>query len=537
MRSLTTYTFSFFCLILPFLLAVSTVPTVVAQSIEKRGAPEQIDDGWRTASLAEVGMAPTRLEELTRSLRRGEQGNVHAVLIEKDGRLVYEEYFSGEDEAWGADLGEVTFGRSSLHDLRSATKSVISTLVGIAIGRGEIPSVDTPIYELLPEYEHLLTGEKRKILLRHVLNMSAGLHWDEWSVPYTNPANDEIRLTRSDDPVAFVLSREQVSEPDAEFTYSGGLTQLLAAILEQATGREIEAYAREVLFVPLGIYDAVWRGNLNGMPNVASGLRLQARDLAKIGSLFINGGRWNGAQVVPEQWVDKSTSQTWTVAYPGESKPEFIPDIGYGYQWWIGSYRTTTGMLRVPMMWGNGEQRVMVVSDLGIVLTVFGGEYGEVTGMPDRLLVEYIIDALSDASHAQPSGDDFEAAVRTEVEEQHRREQKAFIEGDCDTVASFYSDEATRYLAGRRVSLLEALEFCKSLPRPFGQRYGSPEISDAFQVLSDNAVYFIRTIDFQPSDDDPHSFKREVVTKVWKKSNDEWKIVHFHSSVHSISEK
>jgi CubicO group peptidase (beta-lactamase class C family) len=382
---------------LALLLAGSTAapPAAVAQSPGMGDAPEQIQDGWRTASPAEVGMDPARLEELTRSLRRGEHGNVHAVLIEKDGRLVYEGYFTGRDEAWGADLGEVTFGRSSLHDLRSATKSVVSTLVGIAIARGEIPSVDTPLYTLLPDYAPLLTGEKRRIQLRHVLTMSAGLRWDEWTVPYTNPANDEIRLTRSSDPVAFVLDREGVSEPGTEFTYSGGLTQLLAAILERATNRDAEAYAREVLFEPLGIYDAVWRGDLNGMPSAASGLRMRARDLAKLGSVFLHGGRWNGAQIVPEQWVDESTVHTWRVAYPGGSAPEFVAEIGYGYQWWIGSYRTTTGVLRVPMMWGNGEQRVMVVPDFGIVLTVFGGEYGEVTGMPDRLLVEYVIDAVS----------------------------------------------------------------------------------------------------------------------------------------------
>lgn len=137
-------------------------------------------------------------------------------------------------------------------------------------------------------------------------------------------------------------------------------------------------------------------------------------------------------------------------------------------------------------------------------------------------------------SYAHSLTDEVEAAVRAEVGEQHRQEQKAFIEGDCDKVGSFYSDDATRYLRGRRISLQEGLEFCRKLPRPFGQRYGSPEINDTFQVISDNVVYFVRTIDFQPSNDDPSSFKREVVTKVWRKSNDAWKIVHFHSSMHSI---
>ncbi|NEZ03109.1 hypothetical protein G4Y73_02965 [Wenzhouxiangella sp. XN201] len=153
------------------------------------------------------------------------------------------------------------------------------------------------------------------------------------------------------------------------------------------------------------------------------------------------------------------------------------------------------------------------------------------------LLCVLVVGTVPTLSHAHSLTDEVEAAVRAEVEEQHRQEQKAFIEGDCDKVASFFSDEATRYLGGRRVNLMEGLEFCRNLPRPFGQKSGSPEINDAFHVLAEDAVYFIRTIDFQPSDDDPRSFKREVVTKVWQKTNDEWKIVHFHSSVHSVQVK
>lgn len=375
--------------------SMAAPPRVVAQEPDRGAAPEQIQDGWRTAAPAEVGMNPARLEDLTRSLRRGEHGNVHAVLIEKDGRLVYEEYFSGRDEAWGADLGVVTFGRSSLHDLRSMTKSVVSTLVGIAIGRGEIPSVDTPLYELLPEYAHLLTGEKRRIQLWHVLNMSAGLRWDERSVPYTDPANDEIRLTRSDDPILLVLGRERVSEPGAEFNYSGGLTQLLAAILERATDRGVEAYAREVLFEPLQIYDAVWRGNLNGMPAAASGLRMQPRDAAKIGSVFLNGGRWNGRQIVPSAWVAEAPKRR--VGAPTSAPiPDFAHEVGYGYQWWSTRYATSRGEVDVHTMVGNGQQRVIVVPELSLAVTMFAGHYNDQSRawMPDRLLVEYVIDSL-----------------------------------------------------------------------------------------------------------------------------------------------
>lgn len=139
---------------------------------------------------------------------------------------------------------------------------------------------------------------------------------------------------------------------------------------------------------------------------------------------------------------------------------------------------------------------------------------------------------------AQPLKAETETMVRAQIEEEHRREQNAFIEGDCNTVVSFYSDEATIYRDGRRVEdMSDTLEFCRNLPRPFTRVGGQPEISDSFYVLSENAVHFVRTIDFAPTSDESPAFKREVITKVWEKLNGEWKIVHFHSSVHSVSDE
>lgn len=393
MKSSIAYTSSLFGPFLLFLLSVSSTSAVVARSPDTGAAPEQIRDGWRTTTPAEVGLDPARLKELARSLRAGDHGNVHAVLIEKDGRLVYEEYFTGEDETWGLGLGTVTFGRASLHDVRSISKSVVSTLIGIAIGSGEIPSVEARLSDFLPEYAALLSGEKAEIRLRHVLSMSAGLEWDEWSQSYSHSQNDWQQLTQAADPVAFVLDRELVQEPGNTFTYNGGLTHLLAVILEQATGEQFDDYAHRVLFEPLGIRDVVWLGRIGGIPSADAGLRLRARDLAKIGSLFLNDGRWSGRKIVPEAWIEEATRRRLPVPYP-EPAPNFVRDIGYGYQWWIARYDTPRGEITIPFMIGNGQQRVMLVPELGIVVTLFAGHYGGNSWMPDRLLVKHIIDAM-----------------------------------------------------------------------------------------------------------------------------------------------
>lgn len=373
--------------------------------LRAQSAPPVLDDGWRTASPDAVGLDGARLAEMTEALRRGEHGNVHALLIERDGRLVYEEYFTGEDESLGQDLGRVTFGRTSLHDIRSVGKSIVSTLVGIAIEEGALPSVDEPLHALLPDYAHLLTGGKREVRLRHLLGMSAGLDYDELSLPYSDSDNDWVRLVGSPDPLAFVLGLDLVAEPGSTFAYNTGLTQLLAAVLERATGEEIEDYADRVLFRPLGIYDVVWRGDLGGIPNAGAGMRMRPRDVVKLGSLYLHGGRWNGEWVVPEAWVEEATRRRLPVPYP-EPAPAFVRDVGYGYQWWTARYGTSRGDLDIPFMLGNGQQRVMLLPELGVAVTLLAGYYGENTWMPDRLLVEHVLEALdAPTAEAQASED------------------------------------------------------------------------------------------------------------------------------------
>lgn len=385
---------------------VSLLLPVMARAQDPAEAPPGLNDGWAVAAPAEVGLDPTRLARLTESIHRGEFGNVHALLIERDGKLIYEEYFRGKDWAWGSELGSVQFGRASLHDLRSVTKSVVSTLVGIAIDRGLISSVEAPLRELLPHRAHLLGGEKGEIRLRDVLTMSAGLEWDEWSVPYTDPANDERRLFAAEDPVGFVLERPLVDQPGSRFVYSGGLTQLLAAVVEEATGRELEGFARESLFRPLGIYDVVWRGERGEarMPAAASGLRLRPRDLAKLGSVFLNGGRWGDRRIVQEAWVDAATRHH--VPVPLDSVPAYASDVGYGYQWWTASWRTPHGELLSPSAVGNGDQRIILVPDLGISVTMLAGLYDdpspEVGWMPDRLVIERVLPALTGGPVERP---------------------------------------------------------------------------------------------------------------------------------------
>jgi CubicO group peptidase (beta-lactamase class C family) len=216
--------------------------------------PATLNDGWQTASADSLGVDSAALGRLTATMHAWPELGVHAILIERGGQLIYESYFDGFDERWGQPLGRVSMTATSKHDLRSITKSVVSALTGIALSEGAIKSLDQPVVQWLPEFPDLNTSERRRVTLAHLLSMTSGLRWNE-EVPYSNPQNDEIRMTRDARPLRYALSVPFAVDPGADFNYNGGLTQVMAAVIERATKTPIEDYARTKLFEPLGITD------------------------------------------------------------------------------------------------------------------------------------------------------------------------------------------------------------------------------------------------------------------------------------------
>ena len=386
-------------------MAIASLATFACQrpdetTTSSHAAP-RADEGWTPADPESVGLDSARLAALTASVRAWPELGVHAILIERSGRLVYEEYFDGFDERWGTPLGRVSMTAGTLHDLRSVTKSVVSGLVGIAVGEGAITSLDQPVVEWFPEYPELNTAERRRVTLAHVLTMTPGLEWNE-DVPYTDPANDEIRMTRDPDPLRYALSRPFAGEPGAAFAYNGGMTQIMGAVLERATRIPIEEYARTKLFEPLGIDAVEWIGDLGGMPAAASGLRLRARDLAKFGSLYLHGGRWNGRQVIPADWVSRSTSRhvrfdDGPARDRSSAAANAAGQFGYGYFWWYSCHPTSSGLIEARAAVGNGQQRVFVLPGLDTVVTILAGRYNDFTTggtLGTRILRDHVIPAV-----------------------------------------------------------------------------------------------------------------------------------------------
>ncbi len=333
--------------------------------------PPRLDDGWPVGPAERADLDTAALVRLTQDILDGRYPNTHALLIEYDGRLIYEEYFAGSDERWGDPLGRVVFRRDTLHDLRSVTKSVTTLLLGIALDGDYETALDTRLPAYFPDLAASFAPGVETVTLRHALTMTAGLEWNEMEVPYTDRDNDEIRMAYTRDPVAMVLARPQREPAGSRWYYSGGLTQVLAGLIERRTGRTIDAFAEEVLFRPLGISDYEWIGSRawDTSPSAASGLRLRPRDLAKIGSVMLHGGRWQDRQVVPARWV-ALCSKRWVERIP------WFPDgtYGYGFMWYPGQIEgeTPQPILRAA---GNGDQRLFILPETKLVVTHLAGNY------------------------------------------------------------------------------------------------------------------------------------------------------------------
>jgi CubicO group peptidase (beta-lactamase class C family) len=347
------------------------------------GAGVEASD-WVRGDAAAAGFDVAALEELAAEIEAGDFPNTHAVLVEHDGELIFERYFSGPDERWGEAIPDRVMGPDSLHDLRSISKSVTSALLGIALGDDFEAALVRPAKEYLPDLD--LAGSAQGVTLHHVLTMTMGLEWNEMTVPYTDPTNDEIRLYEASDPAAEVLTRPAVHEPGSTWYYSGGSTQVLASIITEMTGQSLDDFANEHLFAPMGVQKFEWLGPDGWSPDnpaAMSGLRLTARDLAKLGSVYLHRGMWQGTQIVPEEWVTRSMER-------------HVPEIGdwsnggmwgYGYQWWVGDWPSGH---RVVAGVGNGNQRLFVVPSERLVVTVFAGQYNAFSRHSDQILERVI---------------------------------------------------------------------------------------------------------------------------------------------------
>jgi len=214
---------------LAILLAIVSSPAFAQVTPVPRAceAPVTLDDGWPIDKPENVGLDGARLCGIAARLV-ATNANVHAVVVIRHGKLVFEQYFSGYDDPWGVPEGQFDFNATTKHDVRSVSKSVTSLLVGIAIDRKLIGGVDEPAVKFFPEFASLKTPGWDSITIRNLLTMSSGLQWDE-NLPWTDPRNDEPHLGKDPEPIRYILAKPIAAPPDTVWNYNGGAEPICSA--------------------------------------------------------------------------------------------------------------------------------------------------------------------------------------------------------------------------------------------------------------------------------------------------------------------
>jgi CubicO group peptidase (beta-lactamase class C family) len=344
---------------------------------------------WQKAAPADAGFAPDMDARLDKLIGTKRARGLHGVLVVRGRRIALERYFDGDDNNWGQPLGTVRFGPNTLHNLYSVTKSIVALVYGVALAEGKVPPPGAPLYPQFPEYADLVAADPRREqqTIAHALSMSLGAQWNEIGLAYDSAANDEIGMEMAQDRYRFVLERPVVGPPGKRWHYSGGATALLGRLIAKGTGRVLPDYARAALFDPMGLGRTEWvtsketwvarqTGNGDGEPIAASGLRMTARDLARLGQLVLDDGALDGRRVVPAGWLAEC----------------FVPRVSvdelrrYGYQWYLGDMEFLAGGKVRLEHWvgaaGNGGQRLWVFPELDLAIVVTAGNYSA----PDQWL-------------------------------------------------------------------------------------------------------------------------------------------------------
>ncbi len=316
-------------------------------------------DAWRTSSPEDQQMDSQQLAAMLDDVQQ-QTINLHSLLVIRHGYIVSETYF-------------LRHPADELHDLFSVTKSFVSTLTGIAIDQGYIDTLDHPVLDFFPDKTFQnVDDRKRAMTLRDLITMQTGLDWTE-SMLFT--------MERSPDWVSYVLSLPMIFKPGTHFNYCTGCSHIVSAIIQKTTGMSTREFAETTLFKPLGIADFNWRLDPQTIPMGGTDLQMSARDMAKLGYLFLHNGQWDGQTIVSSEWVDNATS----------TQVKTDSGLGYGLMWW-----TYPGLKAYAALGYNG-QTVFVIPELDLIVVTTAATLDHGHNDIFALIEKYIVPAVQDA--------------------------------------------------------------------------------------------------------------------------------------------
>jgi CubicO group peptidase (beta-lactamase class C family) len=363
-------------LFLPLLLGILSPAISQKISLKKDGIP--------VADPASAGLSATKLHELDSLVNNNTFQHITSILVARHGKLVFEKYYNG-------------FTDSTLHDTRSATKTITSILVGQAIALKFIPSEKTTAFRYFADkkpYQNL-DVRKDKITIEDLLTMSSLLECDDEN---QFSAGNEERMYLGEDYIRFALNlpikgfpawalKPGESPYGRSFSYCTAGVVLLGGILERSSGMRVDSFAKKYLFSPLGISGEKWQITPMGMPMTGGGLKLKSKDFLKIAMLYANGGIWGNRKLITPEWITKSTS-------PQANARE---NTDYGYLWWLQQFGASEKAKSFYMA-GNGGSKIAVFPALDMCVVITSNWYGmgKAHLQSEKILSDYIVPSVID---------------------------------------------------------------------------------------------------------------------------------------------
>ncbi len=344
--------------------------------------PADKQDGWPTAETGSASLDVDRLKALEAAVASGEFKKIGSVVIARGGKLVYEAYFDGD--------------ASTQRDVRSASKTVTGMLVGIATDKKLLPGVQVTVLPYFRDKQPLQNPDPRKdkITIEDFLTMSSLLECDDWN---NFSRGNEERMYIMEDWVKFTLdlpikgfapwaTKPEDSPYHRSFSYCTAGVTTLGALIERAAKTKLPEFAQNNLFAPLGIQNATWQYSQLGLALAGGGLRLSSRDYLKLAQLYLNGGLWNGRQLVSSGWVKTSL----------QPHVQIDDDTLYGYLWWLKKFPVSGRQVSVQFMSGNGGNKVAIIPELDMAVVITSTNYNT-RGMheqTEQILREYVLSAV-----------------------------------------------------------------------------------------------------------------------------------------------
>ena len=351
----------------------------IGQKTYAYAPPEQIKDGWQTASLKDLGADMGKIKGMVEAILTKKYPSLHSVLITYKSKLVLEEYFYGYD-------------REQLHDTRSAGKSFASAMIGLALDRNLLTSVDQNVVDLFPQYKGQIKNldeRKQRLRIRDLMTMSPGLECNDDRDESLGNENVFYDDREPDDWTKYTLDLPMVNEPGNKAFYCSAGVNLLGQIVTTVAGKPNYEFIHQHLFEPLGIERFTFYLTPKGHGYQGGGMFFRPRDLAKFGQLYLNEGTWNGQRLLSKAWVQTTGK--------GHSTMYNHPYKNYGYNWWVHRFKVGNQTYESFHASGNGGQLIFVVPELKLVVAFNAGNYrryGIWRKYRDELMPNYIIPAI-----------------------------------------------------------------------------------------------------------------------------------------------